>query len=143
MAVSGNDGPDDTVGSGRERRKAHFQKCWVGAVDVGVSLIHFLPLSILNDNGAGGRIQNIIKPDANADGRGVERRPRPGLGTDRQCVCPYGSAPEAKEDEAGTERDPKFERVKDLRPCHGKIGLPILFGNRSSRKKWMRPRTPT
>ena len=143
MAVCGDGGPDDTVGSRREKREVHLQECWVGVVYVGVSLIHFLTLCIMNDNGAEGRVQNIIKPDANADGRVVERCPRPGLGTDWQCVCPYGSVPEAKEYEAGTERNRQSERVNDLHPYHGKIGLPILFGNRSSRKKWTRPRTPT
>ena len=88
MAVCGNGSPDDAVGSRRERRKAYLQEFWVGAVNVGVSLIHFLTFCVPNDNGAGGRVQSIVKPDANADGRGIELSPRPWLGTDWQGVRP-------------------------------------------------------
>jgi len=61
MPISGDNTPDDTVGSRPERREADFEECWVGLVNPGVSPIHFLTRHILNDNAAERTVPNIIE----------------------------------------------------------------------------------
>jgi hypothetical protein len=58
IPICGDNTPDDTVGSRQGRREADFEEFWVGVVNKGVSLIHFLTCDILNGNGAERRIQS-------------------------------------------------------------------------------------
>ena len=88
MAVCTHDGPDDTVGSRLENRETYFKKFQVGRVNEGVSLIHLLAFRILDNNSAEGRVQNIIEPSANVDGRSVKDRSGSRLGTDWERVRP-------------------------------------------------------
>ena len=135
VTVPRNNVPHYPVNAGRQLRQTDLKKSRVGRINAAISFVYHLVVCIVDHNRRKGRLQIAIEPDTDLGRRNSHSRAHLRVGMIRERMPPrysrQGQQRSAKEKSAC--HNSRSRESSEF--FHGKIGLPMLFGKRSSMKE--------